>query len=71
MAIIDPQFVILSPSMKDEENMTVLTLVRSLIEIEIEIFILIKRTNLNNEEAFSSGNTQKKNFLSPQRESNP
>ena len=69
MAIIDPQFVILSPSMKDEENMTVLTLVRSLIEIEI--FILIKRTNLNNEEAFSSGNTQKKNFLSPQRESNP
>ena len=71
MAIIDPQFVILSPSMKDEENMTVLTLVRSLIEIEIEIFILIKRTNLNNEEAFSSGNTKKKNFLSPQRESNP
>ena len=69
MAIIDPQFVILSPSMKDEENMTVLTLVRSLIEIEI--FILIKRTNLNNEEAFSSGNAQKKNFLSPQRESNP
>ena len=69
MAIIDPQFVILSPSMKDEENMTVLTLVRSLIEIEI--FILIKRTNLNNEEAFSSGNTQKENFLSPQRESNP
>ena len=60
MAIIDPQFVILSPSMKDEENMTVLTLVRSLIEIEI--FILIKRTNLNNEEAFSSGNTQKKIF---------
>ena len=28
-------------------------------------------TCINNEEAFSSRNTQKKNFLSPQRESNP
>ena len=27
--------------------------------------------NVNNEEAFSSWNTQKKNFLSPQRELNP